>query len=752
MDNNIKPSFVASIGVIVISIIAILIMGDTNNIDTLKWLIMVFILSIAMRPYLYICNLELWDNGFGLSFGLGAALAFLASWIIASCKIALFGTALCVLVTIILTLIGVIYIYKCPAAHFKWDKAKLSKHIEGFALFMVLFLLAFWIRGFNSTINNQTENYMNFGFIQTIFRQQQFVPLDVWFSGENLNYYYLGHAIVVFLCRISFITPECGYNLMLVTIWSMLFMMTGEIAYGVMHLAISQNSDNKEAIVRSSVFASIIASCMSALAGNGQWLVYGLFDPIIRRIKGMEAVDYWYPSPTTYISVANGDMDNGKTEFPAYSAVLGDLHAHVVDSILVLLVVAFLFDYAFLDKEEERKSYIHLLYCGLLLALFKGVNYWDFAIYFVITGAIVVFCDIKRKGWKINTVAFIGVKAAMVVALSYIFILPFSLHFVKISSSIKIAENHTPLLKLVVLWGIPFCITLEFLKWMYLDEGRLLVFKGSFKAGLMALSLCTMGLVLTPEVIYMKDIYGIENARFNTMFKMTFQAFILFAIIIGIAAGFSFYRAFYTLDIKTDSNSLHRKVKDRVLKKSMEARIVMITIASFTVLSSLYMVEAVGDWYGNVLDINRRIGISATKNLSNDVASAFEMRAAEYINADDNKVVNIVEAQGDSFTHNDLLSVITGACTVCGWYAHEWLWRDNVDIVGERSEEVRRFYESGDIEYCREFLEKYDIDYIFIGPAEYSRYAVVIDAFEGLGDICISEDNEGQKLELIKVH
>ena len=36
-----------------------------------------------------------------------------------------------------------------------------------------------------------------------------------------------------------------------------------------------------------------------------------------------------------------------------------------------------------------------------------------------------------------------------------------------------------------------------------------------------------------PEVIYVKDIYGGEHYRANTMFKLTYQAFILFGMMMG---------------------------------------------------------------------------------------------------------------------------------------------------------------------------------------------------------------------------
>ncbi len=53
-------------------------------IQILKWLILLFLISWFMRPYLRVRNLALWDAGFALSLGLGTALSFFTSWILSA--------------------------------------------------------------------------------------------------------------------------------------------------------------------------------------------------------------------------------------------------------------------------------------------------------------------------------------------------------------------------------------------------------------------------------------------------------------------------------------------------------------------------------------------------------------------------------------------------------------------------------------------------------------------------------------------
>lgn len=47
------------------------------------------------------------------------------------------------------------------------------------------------------------------------------------------------------------------------------------------------------------------------------------------------------------------------------------------------------------------------------------------------------------------------------------------------------------------------------------------------------MGLCAIGLVVIPEFVYVRDIYENGNARANTMFKLTYQAYIMFALTMG---------------------------------------------------------------------------------------------------------------------------------------------------------------------------------------------------------------------------
>lgn len=719
IGGRIKPLTVASAIIISIVVIYFLASEDLGARDGLRWLLLVFIISLIMRPALNVKNLRLVTNGFALSFGLGLALSFFLAWFIAAVNITEFNDLLCFFSLIVLGIAINYFSHKSNIIHYEWNKDRAERFIWGFAIFALFYFAAFWVIGFNPTLDSGTENYMDYGFMQSMYRQKMMAPMDIWYSGERLNYYYLGQAAAVYMCRLAFTGPEYGYNLMLATFWAFVAAASIEIV----HSTIDKITNNRT----SSILGSIVALLTAAFGANGHFIVYGIIYPFLNKFSPTPVDDnYWFPDGTVYISTGNGDADNGKNEFPAYSAVLGDLHAHVINLIFVLPLIMLLIDYLF--SEEDDESYAKLFIISILLGLYKGTNYWDFVIYYVITGGVVVLCDFTRRKITRRSIMGVFLKASLVSIISTVVILPFTLRFTKMASVLKLAEQHSPLHKMLVLWLFPFAVAVIFIFLIYKKENGFAL-KAYNRVGLCAITLCAMGLVITPELVYIEDIYGEGYTRFNIMFKLTYAAFILFALIIGIAAGMLFSR--FTV------SSLVR----------YSASIILI----ISIALALYSPDAVSDWMGDVFETGDRYGISTIEQLYNDDSYKAEMAAFDVIQADKKRIVNIMEAAGNSYNHESVLSVLTGGCAVAGWYVHEWLWRTDSDGIAGRSEEVMNFYQSGDERLCRTIIDKYDIDYIFVGPAEYNKYSVNTEGFMELGDRVYYDDTSGIEYMLLHI-
>ena len=94
----------------------------------------------------------------------------------------------------------------------------------------------------------------------------------------------------------------------------------------------------------------------------------------------------------------------------------------------------------------------------------------------------------------------------------------------------------------------------------------------------------------------------------------------------------------------------------------------------------------------------------------------------EFLNTNVKKQVNILEAQGDSYSDLNVVSSYTGNPTIAGWYVHEWLWRGSSQVVQSRLPDLTTLYESKDIEITRQLLRKYNIEYVVVTTFEREKY------------------------------
>jgi uncharacterized membrane protein len=82
----------------------------------------------------------------------------------------------------------------------------------------------------------------------------------------------------------------------------------------------------------------------------------------------------------------------------------------------------------------------------------------------------------------------------------------------------------------------------------------------------------------------------------------------------------------------------------------------------------------------------------------------------------------LLEATGGSYSEHNWVSAHTGIPTVLGWGGHELQWRGNYDEAGRREPDIAAIYQSVDSNKTKSLLAKYDIDYVYVGRLERSKY------------------------------
>jgi uncharacterized membrane protein len=283
------------------------------------------------------------------------------------------------------------------------------------------------------------------------------------------------------------------------------------------------------------------------------------------------------------------------------------------------------------------------------------------------------------------------------IAAWFLFTLPFSLHFSPMADGLRLSDAHTPFYQLFILYGGFWLICLPFVINLIKNIKKKISNTDFF---VLALIVTATVLVIIPEIIYIKDIYVFDYRRANTMFKLVYQAFILYALV----SGYVFTK----------------------FRKNFFLRLLFSLIFTLQIIYSYFAIKS---YYNNFQNYQGLWGLNYLQTSYPD-----NLKAINWLNQNVSGQPHIVEAPGDSYTTFDQVSVATGLPTIEGWLVHEWLWRGGYDAPAARQKEVDEIYTSTDISEIQSILDKYQIKYIFVGAKEYEKYPNLnVDNFSQLG-------------------
>ncbi|MCB6546839.1 DUF2298 domain-containing protein [Blautia glucerasea] len=725
---------------LLVALSAFLLQGDVWTFWT--WYLLALVLGAAAMPLTGRLFRRFQDRGWMFSKVTAIAVSGFLTWFLVAVKIIKFTMMTCIVVTLVCAAASLILYCREQKAGFECIPfAHLNLVYAEELLFFAAFLLWTYFAGFHPAAYG-TEKFMDYGFMEAMMRSKTLPATDLWYSQGKINYYYGGQYFAVFLTKLSGAKVELTYNLMRTFVAGLAFAMPFSLIHQIVTDRLGKVRTGWKKALPS--VTGILAGISVSIAGNMHYVVYGQIIPFIQKLKGEEVSNYWFPDATRYIGFNPDVEDKTIHEFPCYSFVLGDLHAHVVDIMFVLLLLGLL--YAWMKKvrttelsgesmsrrEFWKKQLLmpQLLAAGALLGMFHWTNYWDFVIYFVVTCGAALFMNIIGQKGKIRWV--LGVTAAQAVeilTLATVIILPFTLQFdtSNMVQGIALAKHHSLPHQLLVLWGLPGILTILFVVSLLIEKLRGAEQKSLYHLltsirlpDLFAvlMGLCAIGLVLIPELVYVRDIYENGNARANTMFKLTYQAYIMFGMTM-------IYAIFRLLVIG----------KNKILK-------VLAFIGLFLfVWTCGYFGNSVHSWFGTVWKPSQYKGLNATAFLETDFPE--DVNGIRWLKENISDAPVVLEANGDSYSEYERVSAMTGLPTIMGWYVHEWLWRGNLADLNAKIEEIKEIYTSTDETRVKELLEEYNVSYIFVGSCERNKYGADLnnDLLKGLGEV-VFQDSE----------
>ena len=722
---------------VLVALSAYLLQGDVWTFWT--WYLLALVLGVAAMPLTGRLFRRFDDKGWIFSKVTAIAITGFLTWFLVTVKILKFTAVTCVAVTVICTVLSILLYRKEQKDGFECIPfAHLNLVYAEELLFFAFFLMWTYFAGFHPAAYG-TEKFMDYGFMEAMMRSKTLPATDLWYSEGKINYYYGGQYFAVFLTKLSGTKVELTYNLMRTFVAGLSFIMPFSLVHQMVKDRLGRNISGWKKKLPS--VTGFLAGIAVSVAGNMHYVVYACVIPWIQKLKGEEVSSYWFPDATRYIGFNPDVADKTIHEFPCYSFVLGDLHAHVVNVMFVLFLVGLL--YAWMRSVRMREAVImkpgrkefwkkqllipHILLAAVMIGMFRFTNFWDFIIYFVVTGGVVLFTNIVQFDGKVKRIlAVTAVQAVEIIVISYVVSLPFTLQFDSMFKGVGIAQNHSMIHQLLILWGLPVVLTVLLIIciiWEKLRGGANRSLYKLMKAisvpdlFAIVMGLCAIGLIVIPELVYVRDIYENGNARANTMFKLTYQAYMLF----GMTMGYGIFRMLVA-------------ARKKVFKVVPVIGLVLICWTFGYFGNSVYA------WFGKVWEPSEYKGLNATSFLSNDFTE--DVAGIKWLKKNVKGSPVVLEANGDSYSGYERVSAMTGLPTVLGWYVHEWLWRDDTADLNEKSADIESIYTSSDEEYVKELLEEYDVSYIFVGSKEREKYGEALneDVLKSLGEVVFQDE------------
>ena len=441
-----------------------------NRFPVVVWLLLVEAASLATLPLGFVVFRGLSDRGYLLTKTLAVLLLAYIPWLLAGLKLmdfdrlsiylALGGLAMASAVIVVLR--------RRDIATFVRGHWRVLLLEEG--IFLAAFLAFMAVRWANPDLWHPYrggEKPMDFAYLNAIVRSTTVPPYDPWFAGGYLNYYYFGQFIVATLIKATGILPEVAYNLAV----PLLFALTAGGAFSVVYnltSALRQRGGFRLGPGWGPAAAGVAAVFLVVVFGNlgsAVELVRTVWSHVasIRAPEG-DPFHVWF-----WFSSRMMPGQNSITEFPAWTFLFADLHAHLIAIPISLLAVGLSLNLVLAAEEWGfRWSVLALPLAALALAVgsLAAINTWDYPTYLLLALAAVLLATyVVRRRLEVRLLAPAALGAAAMAGLSYIAFLPFHQRYVGSNLGVHGSAEQTSLPSYLAVHGLFLFLAVSYLVW-----------------------------------------------------------------------------------------------------------------------------------------------------------------------------------------------------------------------------------------------------------------------------------------------
>ena len=649
--------------------------------------------------------------------------------------------------------------------------------LGGELLFLAAFALLAFVRA-QAPAAIATEKPMDLMLLTVVHDATRMPPPDAWLAGFDVSYYHLGHVMVDVVQQLTGIAPAAGFNLGLAATGAMVVVAAVGVATDAAGLGRPRRRSTLWIAATLAVVGMVWLAPLEGLAelaaanglgGAGFWGtlgVSGLPGPA-EATNGVPDAFWWWWRATR---VVPGTI----SEFPAFSLILGDLHAHVLALPLGLAAVTLALDTfeggTALTWKRWTGAPGALLLAGALFAGLAMTNAWDVVTYGLLwlAAATWVFASV---GWPLagalfGAARYLALPGAVGLAIAWPMIATFEGELPNLA---LVTDGASDPARFLLFWGavlLPVTVAVlctrprvtprHFGAWLLLaaappgawavavsvgDQGAALTDRGVGWAPVVALVLVVavagaaawgayresardraawLGLaaaagaiVLLTELFHVADALG--YGRLNSVFKFWGAAWPLLALAGAVGIALAWDRATWP----------------RFAIGSLRPRPVMLgaLVGAATLL-----------WLGSLLyapaaAVSRareaqQPGLDALAYLDvRDPGAAGALRWVQ-ANLDAERHV-LLEAVGASYGSGNVISAASGVPTLLGWPGHQVQWRAAPPAVA-RQGTVDYIYREGATPRIHAVALRDGVTHIYLGNEERRQYGADVGArFEG---------------------
>ena len=208
---------------------------NTNQVaGVIIWYAAIFVFGALAFPLVFAILPKMADGGYGVSKLVGMLVVAWVAWAVSSLKIPIWSQGGILFVLVLLALASVLLV-RIRLVEFLRDNWKNLAWMELIALLAFVALIA--VRLTNPDLwhhGKGGEKPMDFAYLNGVLRSTTFPPIDPWFSGGFINYYYFGYVLLGAPTLLLGVVPAFAYNLMIPTIFSLTGMGAFSIAFNML--------------------------------------------------------------------------------------------------------------------------------------------------------------------------------------------------------------------------------------------------------------------------------------------------------------------------------------------------------------------------------------------------------------------------------------------------------------------------------------------------------------------------------------